>query len=141
MLKTEQYYELDEDIISYFKETEKDFAFAFDIKYVFVANTKQKKLIELKKIPDAYAVLLNSEIMVSVNEDFYAKLDEDTRKILVEQEIDKIVPNLEKGTFKITQPKFKTSIGIIKKYTYENVERANETERLLSEQKQDAEQD
>lgn len=135
MLKTEQYYELDQEIVDYFKEIERDFAFAIDVPFLFQANTKQKKLISVKKISDNFAVTLKSEILVTVNEDYFYKMDDDIRKVLFEQEIDKIVPNLEKGTIKIVQPRLKTSAGIVKKFTYENVERANEVERLLAENK------
>ncbi len=135
MLKTEQFYELDQDIIDFFKDLEKDFAFAIDISYLFQTNTKQKQLITIKKIPDNYAVLLKSEILVTVNENYFNLMDDNIRKVLFEQEIDKIVPNLEKGTLKIVQPSLKTSAGIVKKFTYENVERANETQRLLAENK------
>lgn len=135
MLKTEQYYELDEDIISFFKEIENNFGFALNINYIFQANTKQKQLIKINKLPDNYAVLLNADLLVTVNESYYNRFDNDINTILFEQEIDKIHPNLEKGTIKIVQPSLKTSVGIIKKHSYENVERANETERLLSENK------
>lgn len=135
MLKTEQYFELDQDIIDYFKELEKDFAFALDISYLFQTNTKQKQLITIKKIPDNYAVLLKSELLVTVNENYFNLMDDSIRKILFEQEIDKVIPNLEKGTIKIVQPSLKTSAGIVKKFTYESVERANETQRLLAENK------
>ena len=69
-----------------------------------------------------------------------SKFDNEIRTILFEQEIDKIHPNLDKGTIKLVQPNLKTSIGIIKRHTYESVERANETERLLVEQKGDQEE-
>jgi pyruvate/2-oxoglutarate/acetoin dehydrogenase E1 component len=135
MLKTEQYYGLDQDIIDYFKDLEKNFSFALDIKYLFQANTKQKQLITVKKIPDNYAVILEAELLVTVNEEYFNVMDDNIRKILFEQEIDKIIPNLEKGTLKIVQPSLKTSAGIVKKFTYESVERANETQRLLAENK------
>jgi len=135
MLKTEQYYELDEEIVDYFKDIERAFAFAIDIPFLFQANTKQKQLITVKKISDNYAVTLKSEVLVTVNEDYFYKMDDDIRKVLFEQEIDKIVPNLEKGTIKLVQPSLKTSAGIVKKFTYESVERANEVQRLLAENK------
>ena len=135
MLKTEQYYELDQDIIDYFKEIERDFAFALNIDYLFQANTKQKQLITVKKVSDNLAVLLEAELIVTVNEHYFNVMDDDMIKILFEQEIDKILPNLEKGTLKIVQPSLKTSAGIVKKFSYENVERANETQRLLAENK------
>jgi hypothetical protein len=131
MIKTEQYYELADDVIDFFKKIEQEFVFAIDFNYTFQCNSKQKRLIQIKKIPDNYAVLLNSDILVTINEDIFDKLDDEIRTILFEQEIDKIIPNLEKGTFSIVQPTLKTSMGIVKKHTYEKVERANETERLL----------
>jgi pyruvate/2-oxoglutarate/acetoin dehydrogenase E1 component len=137
MLKTEQYYELDQDIIDYFKELERDYAFALDIDYIFQANTKQKQLITIKKISDNLAVLLKAELIVTVNEHYFNVMDDSIRKVLFEQELDKIVPNLEKGTIKLVQPTLKTSAGIVKKFTYESVERANETQRLLAENKMD----
>jgi hypothetical protein len=135
MLKTEQYFELDQDIIDYFKDLEKNFSFAIDIKYLFQTNTKLKQLISIKKIPDNFAVILNAEVLVTVNEDYFNKMDDSIRKILFEQEIDKIIPNLEKGSLKIVQPSLKTSAGIVKKFSYDKVERANETQRLLVENK------
>lgn len=135
MLKTEQFCELDEDIIELFKEIEKEFCFPLNIKYVFQANTKLKKVIEVKKLADNVAVLLDAEIIVTVNEEYYNKMDDEIRRILFEQEMNKIEMNFEKGTIKLVQPAFKSSIGIIKKFSYEKVERANEAERLLVESK------
>lgn len=135
MLKTEQFYELHEEIIKFFKEIENEFAFAMSFRYTFQTNNKLKKLIEIKKLPDNIAVLLNSEVLVTINDDYYSKLDEEIIKILFEQEIDKIHINLEKGTIKIVQPNLKTTTGLVKKFSYEKVERAYETQRLLVENK------
>lgn len=138
MDKTEQYYELDEDIIELFKNIEKDFGFAMNVKYIFQANVKQKSLIKITKIPDNYSVLLKADMLVTVNENYFNQLDDDKiRTILFEQEIDKIHVNLDRGTLKLVQPNLKTSVGLIKRHTYELVEKANETERLLTEQKKD----
>ena len=135
MQKTDQYYELDKEIIDFFKEIEREFAFAMNIKYIFQANCKQKSLIKINKLSDNYAILLNADVLVTVNDMYFNKFDEEIRTILFEQEVDKIQVNLDKGTFKLVQPSLKTSIGIIKRHTYESVERANETERLLAESK------
>jgi len=135
MLKTEQFYELDEDVIDFFKVLEKEFVFPLNVKYKFQANNKLKQVIEIKKLADNLAVLLNAEVLVTVNEDFYNKMDEEINKILFEQEIDKIHMNLEKGTIQIKQPGLKTTTGLVKKFSYEKVERAYETQRLLVESK------
>lgn len=139
MLKTEQFYELDEDIIELFREIEKEFCFPLNIKFVFQSNNKLKRVIEIKKLADNVAVLLNAELIVTVNEDYYNKMDDEIRRILFEQEMNKIEMNFEKGTIKLSQPAFKSSIGIIKKFSYEKVERANEAERLLVESKKSEE--
>lgn len=139
MLKTDQYSELDEEIIAFFKRVELEFNFALDFKYKFIANNKLKKVIELKKIPDNYAVMLNSEILVSVNDEFYYKLDDEIKTILFEQELDKIEYNLEKGTFKLGQPSFKSSVGIVSKRTFNKVKRAIEIEKHLVNNKAEAE--
>lgn len=139
MLKTEQFYELDEDIIELFREIEKEFCFPLNIKFVFQSNNKLKHVIEIKKLADNIAVLLNAELIVTVNEDYYNKMDDEIRRILFEQEMNKIEMNFEKGTIKLSQPAFKSSIGIIKKFSYEKVERANEAERLLVESKKSEE--
>ena len=140
MHKTEQYYELDKEIVDFYREVETEFAFAMNIKYIFQANTKQRSLIKISKLADNYAVLLNADLLVTVNDMFFNKFDEEIRTILFEQEIDKIQPNLDKGTIKLVQPSLKTSVGIIKRHTYASVERANETERLLVEQKGESEE-
>lgn len=139
MLKTDQYYELDQDIIDKFKDIEKEFALSLDFKYVFQANTKQKCLILIKKLPDNLAVLLKSELIVTVNEKYFDLMDDEIIQILFEQEIDKIHPNMEKGTIKLVQPSLKTTSGMVKKYTYEGIERAYETEKLLVESKNEEE--
>jgi predicted transcriptional regulator len=139
MHKTEQYYELDKEIVDFYREVETEFAFAMNIKYIFQANAKQKSLIKISKLADNYAVLLNADLLVTVNDTYFGKFDEEIKTILFEQEIDKVHPNLDKGTIKLVQPSLKTSVGIVKRHTYASVERANETERLLVEQKGDAE--
>jgi len=135
MQKTDQYYELDKEIVDFFNEVEREFAFAMTIKYIFQVNSKQKSLVKIQKLADNYSVLLNADVLVTFNDSYFDKFDEEIRTILLEQEIDKIQVNLDKGTFKLIQPNLKTSIGIIKRHTYASVERANETERLLSESK------
>lgn len=135
MQKTEQYYELDQEIIDFFNEKEREFGFAMNIKYIFQTNCKQKSLIKVNKLPDNYAILLNADMLVTINDMYFDKFDEEIQSILFEQELDKIQVNLDKGTFKLIQPNLKTSVGIIKRHTYESVERANETERLLAESK------
>lgn len=130
------------DVIDYFKNIEQNFAFAFDVKYVFVTNDKSKKLIKVNKLSDQFSFLLNAHILVTFNEDFFEKFEEQDKEILINQELDKIECDAEKGQVKInSNPLISTSSGIIEKFTLEGVKNANKLEREYLSQKKDSESD
>lgn len=133
----EHYENLSDDIIDYFKKIENSFAMPMDVKFKFMSNSKQKKLINITKISDTYSYLLDSDILVVFNEDYFDNFDDQTRQILIEQEIDKIEFDLEKGTIKIKQPEINTSCGIIEKFTLKLVENANKLQKEYEKQKKD----
>jgi hypothetical protein len=133
----EQYENLSNEIIDYFKGIEAGFAMPMDVKFTFVSNSKQKKLVDITKISDTYSYLLDSDILVSFNEDYFENFDDQNRVILIEQEIDKIEFNLEKGVIKIRQPEINTSSGIIEKFTLKLVENANRLQKEYEKQKKD----
>ena len=111
-----------------------------DMKLYFQANKKQKVLIKMTKIQDHYSVILDKDILISVNPDYFDNFrtdDESINVILFDQCIDLIKYDLEKGSIKIGKTNFAASECIIKKYTYDNVQRAVEVERLFGEQKAD----
>lgn len=119
-----------EDVIEYFEAIENNFAYSFDINYVFITNDKAKKLIKVSKLPDQISFLLNAHILVTFNEKFFDNFDDDTKTILINQELDKIECEAEKGTVKInSNPLINTSSGIIEKFTLDGVKNANELER------------
>jgi len=133
----EQYESLSDEIIAYFKGIEKAFAMPMDIKFVFVANSKQKKLVKVTKISDTFSYLLDADILVVFNEDYFNNFDDQTKQILVEQEIDKIEFDLEKGTISIKEPEINTSCGIIEKFSLKLVENANRLQKEYEKQKKD----
>ncbi len=134
----EQYESLSDDIITYFKGIESSFAMPMDVKFTFVANSKQKKLIKISKIADTYSYLLDSDILVVFNEDYFDNFDDNSKQILIEQEIDKIEFDLEKGTMRIvTEPEIHTSSGIIEKFSLKAVENANKLQKEYEKQKKD----
>jgi len=136
----ESYESLSDEIIAYFKKVEKQFAMPMDVKFIFVANSKQKRLIKISKITDVYSYLLGADLMVTFNEDYFNDFDEQTRQILTEQEIDTIEFDLEKGTIRIKQPEINTSSGIIEKFTLKLVENANRLQNEYEKQKKDKKQ-
>jgi hypothetical protein len=137
----EQYESLSDEIITYFKKIEKQFALPMDVKFVYVANSKQKKMIKISKITDIYGYLLDADLLVIFNEDYFNNFDEQTRQILTEQEIDTIEFDLDKGTIRIKTPEINTSSGIIEKFTLKSVEEANTLQRLYEKQKKDKQKD
>jgi len=133
----EQYESLSDEIIAYFKKVEKQFAMPMDVKFVFVANSKQKRMIKISKITDIYSYLLDADLLVVFNEEYFNNFDEQTRQILTEQEIDMIEFDLDKGTIKIKEPEINTSSGIIEKFSLKLVENANKLQKEFEKQKKD----
>ena len=139
LTKEQTFTELSDYIEEFFIERLNNFNIPIDLKFYFQANKKQKTLINLTKIPDQYSVILNKDILVQVNEDYFDSFnsEQDINTILIDQSIDLIEYNLEKGTFKVNTPKFRASESIVDKYSYEKVARAIEVERLYEKQKND----
>lgn len=135
----EQFHELSDYIIEYFNELEKKLNLSVDLKYVYQADDKQKTLIKIIKIADRYATLLNADLLISFNEDYYDAFDDDVRRILIDQELALIEFDFDKGTFKIGKADLITSSGIIKRYGVDAVERANQIKILYGQQKADKE--
>ena len=129
---------LDKEYIDYIEKIMLNFNLPVTMRYYYQNNSKQKRLIKISKIPDHYAVAINADILVHVNEEYFDAMDEEIKKILIEQELDKIEFNLDKGTFKITSTgRINTSTGFINKYTFENVSRAVQVEVEFTQQSAD----
>ena len=137
----EHFKKLEDDIIDFFNSRVLNFGFPIDLSFYFQSASKQKQLIKVAKIPDHYSEALGKDILIQVNEEYFDHFDEECRKILFDQEIDKIEFNMEKGTFKIKQSTIKTSFGIVQKYSYKEVQRAIEVESLYEKQKKDKDED
>ena len=134
------YKELEQDIVNFFNSILTDKNFPVNLKFYFQSVSTQKQLIKLTKIPDQYATAMNKDILVQISNDFFDNLEDDDnliKRILIDQEIDNIEFNLDKGSFKIGKPSFNSNLGIIQKYTFDNVKRALEVEKLYLSQKDD----
>ena len=140
-MSKEQFHELSDYIVEYFEKLEEKLSLSMDLKYVYQADNKQKTLIKIVKIADRYSVLLKADLLVSINEDYFDKFDEEAKGILIDQELALIECDLEKGTIKIGRADLITSTSIIKKYGVEAVERANKVRDLYSQQEDDERKD
>lgn len=122
------------DIVELFETIVEEKNFSMIINFAYQINPKQKQLIKLTKIPDPYSVAMNKDILVQFNGEYFDFIeDDDMRKILFEQEIDKIETNIEKNTIKIGKHTVSTNLGIVNKWTFDKVQNAIEIESHLDE--------
>jgi hypothetical protein len=137
----DNFYELSEDTINDFFDVFNKKTFPVEVKFEFIGVKKQKQLIKISKIADDYAFVLKKDLKITINEDLMDAFDEESRTILIEQEIDKINMNLESGKIKLVGTDFNTFSSIVTKYGVEKVSRANQVETLFAEQKEDQDND
>lgn len=135
------FYEVSEELVEMFKEVLESKSIPMDLKMKFQGNSKLKEFIKLKKISDEYAHLLEADILVQFNEDYFYKLDEQAQRILIEEEMDKIVVNLDSGKIKLLKHDFTTFKSMIEKHGAKEVLRAKGLEVLVKEQKEDQEKE
>jgi hypothetical protein len=143
----ENFYKVSEDTINDFFEVFDKKSFPIKIDFQFLGHRKQKGLIKISKISDQYSAILAielgspRELLVTINEDLMDAFDEESRTILIEQEIDKINMNVESGKIKLVKTDLNTFASLVNKYGVEKVSRANQVESLFIEQKEDSEDD
>jgi len=137
----EDFTKIENDIIDFIKDVERDFNIPLDITFKYLGNSKQKQLIKFTKIPDMYAndLSLNGDIMVVVNEEYFDNFDDDTKKVLIEKEYDRIDFNFEKGTIKISNPKINVNSGFVEKHSWQKVSDAIKLEDEFEQQRKDKE--
>ncbi len=136
----DNFYEISEDTIEEFMEVFNKKAFPTRIEFLFIGNSKQKDLIKITKIPDDIAFTLKKELKVMFNEDLMIAFDDESRLILIEQELDKVSMHSETGKIKLVKTDLNTFSSIVNKYGVEKVARANKVEELYHQQKADAQE-
>lgn len=132
-----KFYELSDDTVNQFNSVFNTKSFPIQVGFQFVGSESQKQLIKIAKLPDQYSFLLGKELLVMMNEDLLNIFDEESIKILIEQELDKVSINVESGKIKMIRPDLNTFASIINKWGTEKVMRANQVEDLYQKQKSD----
>ena len=140
-MSKEQFHELSDYIVEYFNELQDKLSLPVDLKLVYQADDKQKTLIKIIKVPDRYSILLKGELLISFNEDYFDAFDDESKNILIDQELALLQFDLEKGQLKIGKPDFITSSGIVNRYGVEAVGRANQVRDLYNQQQDDKEKE
>lgn len=132
-----RYYDVSDDTKEQFFKVFDKKTFPISINLLFQGDEKQKKLIDITKIPDKYAFATKNDLFISVNEDLLSVFDDTSIEILIEQEIDKISVSVDSGKIKMIRPDLTTFSAIITKYGVEKVAKANQVEELYHQQKSD----
>ena len=108
-----KFYEVSDDTIGKFNEILNKKTINTQLGFQFIGSEKQKSLLKITKISDPFSFLLNKELFVTVNEDLFSVFDEESILILVEQEIDKIVVEMESGKIKMIKPDLNTFSALL----------------------------
>jgi hypothetical protein len=132
-----KFYELSDDTIEQFNGVFRSKSFPIQVGFQFIGSEKQKQLIKIAKLPDQYSFLLGKELLVMMNEDLLNVFDDESIKILIEQELDKVSIDVESGKIKMVRTDLNTFSSIINKWGTEKVMRANQVEELYQKQKAD----
>ena len=94
-MSKEQFTVLEDDIIEYFNDLKEKLELHVDLKYVYQGDEKQKTLLKIVKIPDRYSVLMKADVLVSFNEKYFDTFDDESKTILIEQELALIEINID----------------------------------------------
>lgn len=137
----DKFYDLSDDVIATFMEIYNSKSFPTNIGFRFLGASKQKQLIKLKKLTDDLQFVIGKDIIVYVNEEVFDKFDEESKRILIEQELDTIWVDANTGKIKSVKPDLTTFSGLVNKYGIDKVARANQVEDLYHQQKSDAQLD
>ena len=132
-----KFYQASDDAKEKFFEVFTKKSFPVNVKFQFIGSEKQKTLIKISKLPDQYSFILDQELLVSINEALLDVFDDESVTILIEQEIDKIMIEVESGKIKLIKPDLSTFSALVTKYGIKKIARANQVQDLYQQQVKD----
>lgn len=110
----------------------------YSLKYSLVSANKQKQIVKMNKLNEMLSFVTGVDAVLSFNDVLFDRIDDDTiKEILIIQEMDKLSVDIETGKIRSVRPDMTTFSGIIKKYGWEDVARANQLEELANSQLQE----
>ncbi|MFV2015049.1 MAG: hypothetical protein ACC656_06460 [Candidatus Heimdallarchaeota archaeon] len=110
----------------------------YQIKYFLVNATRQKQIVKLNKPSELYSFVSKYDVILTFNDILFERIDDtELCEILILQEIDRVTIDIESGRIRTNRPDMTTFSGIIKKFGWEKVARANQIADLASSQQQD----
>ena len=132
-----KFYETSDDAKERFMEIFNKKSIPLNVKFQFIGSEKQKTLIKISKLPEQYSFILNQELLISINEELLEVFDEESVTILIEQEIDRIVIEIDSGKIKLIKPDLNTFSSLVTKYGIKKIAKANQVQDLYQQQVKD----
>jgi hypothetical protein len=138
-MAAEKYYELQTETVQAFHDVVGKLAFPTKISFKVIGDAKQKKLIVIKKIADAYMYISGFQVLVTINEPLFQaikdeKEDDKAIEVLFVEELNNLQINMNSGAIKISKADFISCNSVLEKYTPDEVKRVKDIERLVLEQ-------
>lgn len=138
MDSTEKFTEISDETQEFFDGVIAKINAPYQIKYFLVNANRQKQVVKLNKVPELYNFVSKKDVILTFNDALFDRIDDaEIKEILVLQEIDKVSVDIESGRIRTNRPDMMTFSGIIKKFGWEQVARANQVADLASDQQQD----
>lgn len=125
--------DITEDTEKFFQAVLKKINQPFVLKFKTINHSKLKTAVKVQKVADVYQYITKADIIVYFNEEIFDKLDDGAKEILLRQELDKVAVNGDNGKIKLVKPDMVTFSGILKKFGFEKVARANQLNELVVE--------
>ena len=135
---TEKFTSISDDTQQFFNNVLQRINVPYSLKYYLVAANRQKQVVKMNKLNELMNFVTGYDAVVSINDTLFEQLDDDNvKEILLRQELDKLAVDIESGRVRTIRPDMTTFSGIIKKFGWQSVARANQLDELASSQQQD----
>jgi hypothetical protein len=128
----DRFHEVETDIVEKLKELiDKHVSSTVRVEYIFIGDRKAKSLIKVNKIPDKYAYCLNAPIIIELNTLLWDDLvgdggsGDEAILILFKEAFEGISIDEATGKAKTSNATFTTTVGVLKKFEFDAVDRAH----------------
>lgn len=120
------YTEVSPETEELFREAIKEKELKEYIDFILISDGELKTVTAIKK--DALTkYLTDADIMIIINDDIFDMLEDDQKKIVIDEFFAPISYNTKKESIEIGKTNLNTFMSIVSKYKYENYERLQET--------------
>jgi len=110
------YDEVSSDVSSLFEKTLSDTSIPTFIKFKLVSNINMRGVAKINKAGPILKYLSGNDIVIILNEFILEQLEDDQRRIVMEEMLSQVYYDMDKDKLKLIKPDLSTFSGIISKY-------------------------